>query len=116
MRSCQAPPFWKSWLKAQPPAERGGCPLWTSEAPDAYHQTVEKDNRKRPTNISKAGQNKRKKPTDKYEGIQWQKEPRTGEMQRRLFTGVAGIYATVATESPTDIFELMNWWTCRDYC
>ena len=34
----------------------------TSEAPDASHQTVEKDTRKRPANTSKAGQNKRKKP------------------------------------------------------
>ena len=29
----------------------------TSEAPDASHQTVEKDTRKRPANTSKAGQN-----------------------------------------------------------
>ena len=28
-------------------------------------------------------------------------------MKRRLFTGVPGISATVATESPIDIFELM---------
>ena len=41
----------------------------TSEAPDASHQTVKKDTRKRPANTSKAGQNKRKKPIDMYEGI-----------------------------------------------
>ena len=34
----------------------------TSKAPDASHQTVVKDTRKRPVNTSKAGQNKRKKP------------------------------------------------------
>ena len=79
----------------------------TSEAPDASHQTEEKDTRKRPANTSKAGQNKRKNPTEKYEGIKWQKEPPIGGMKRRLFTGVPGISATVATESPIDIFELM---------
>ena len=79
----------------------------TSEAPDASHQTVEKDTRKRPANTSKAGQNKRKRLTERYEGIKWQKEPPIGGMKRRLFTGVPGISATVATESPIDIFELM---------
>ena len=79
----------------------------TSEAPDASHQTAEKDTRKRAANTSKAGQNKRKKPTEKYEGIKWQKEPPIGGMKRRLFTGVPGISATVATEGPIDIFELM---------
>ena len=48
----------------------------TSEAPDASHQTVEKDTRKRPANTSKAGQNKRKNPTEKYDGIKWQEKPR----------------------------------------
>ena len=79
----------------------------TSEAPDASHQTVEKDTRKRPANTSKAGQNKGKQPIDKYGGIKWQKEPPIGGMKRRLFTGVPGISATVAIESPIDIFELM---------
>ena len=79
----------------------------TSEAPDASHQTVEKDTRKRPANTSKAGQNKRKKPTDKYDGIKWQKELPTSGMKRRLFTGVPGISATVVTERPINIFELM---------
>ena len=79
----------------------------TSEAPDTSHQTVEKDTRKRPANTSKARQNKRKRLTEKYEGIKWQKEPTIGGMKRRLFTGVPGISATVATESPIDIFELM---------
>ena len=79
----------------------------TSEAPDASHQTVEKDTRKRPANTSKAGQNKRKRLTEKYEGIKWQKEPPIGGMKRRLFTGVPGISATVAIDSPSDIFELM---------
>ena len=79
----------------------------TSEAPDLSYQTVEKDARKRPANIFKAGQNKRKNPTEKYEGIKWQKEPPIGRMKRRLFTGVPGISATVATKSAIQIFELM---------
>ena len=79
----------------------------TSEAPDASHQTAGKDTRKRPANTSKAGQNKRKKPTEKCEEIKCQKEPPIDWMKRRLFTGVPGISATVATESPIDIFELM---------
>ena len=79
----------------------------TSEAPDASHQIVEKDTRKRPANSSKAEQNKRKKPTDVYEGIKWQKEPAIGGMKKRLFTGAPGISATAATETPIDIFELM---------
>ena len=43
-----------------------------SEAPEASHHTIE-GSRKRATNTSRAGQKKRKKPTDKYEGIKWQK-------------------------------------------
>ena len=53
----------------------------TSEAPDASHQTEEKDTRKRPANTSKAGQNKRKNPTEKYEGIKWQEKPRWDEKE-----------------------------------
>ena len=79
----------------------------TSEVPDASHQNVEKDTRKRPANTFKAGQYKRKKPTEKYHGIKWQKEPPIGGMKRRLFTGVPGISTTVATESTIDIFEFM---------
>ena len=78
-----------------------------SEAPDASHQTVEKDTRKRPAKTSKPGQNKRKNTTDKYEGIEWQKEPPICGMKRKLFTGVPGISAAVVTESPIDIFELL---------
>ena len=53
----------------------------TSEAPDASHQTVEKYTRKRPANISQAGQNKRKNPTEKYEGVKWQEKPRWDEKE-----------------------------------
>ena len=77
----------------------------TSEVPDASHQTVEKDIRKRPANTSKVGQNKRKKPTDKYEGIKWQKEPPIGGI-KRLFIGVPGISATVATGNQLTFLNL----------
>ena len=77
----------------------------TGEAPDASHQTVEKDTRKRPANTSKVGQNKRKKPTDKYEGIKWQKEPPIGGI-KRLFIGVPGISTTVATGSQLTFLNL----------
>ena len=59
------------------------------------------------TNTSRTGQKKRKKPTDKYTGIKWQKEHPTGGMKRRLFTGVSGISAAVTAENLIDVFEFM---------
>ena len=75
-----------------------------SEAPETSHQTVE-NSRKRLANTSRAGLKKRKKPTGKYIRINWQKEPPTGRIKRRLFIGVSGISAT--TENRINIFEIM---------
>ena len=50
---------------------------------------------------------KRKKPTSKYAGIKWQKEPPIDGTKLRLFTGVSRTSAAVTTENPIDIFELM---------
>ena len=60
------------------------------------------DCRKRLAHTSRAGQNKRKKSTDKYEGIKLQKDPPIGGMKRRLFTRVPGISATVFVLMNTD--------------
>ena len=53
-----------------------------SEAPDASHQTVEKDTRKRPAKTFKPGQNKRKNTTDKYE---WQNQNQMAKRTTNLW-------------------------------
>ena len=73
----------------------------TSEAPEAFHQTVEKDTRKDMQIRPRQDKTKEKNPKDKYKGNKWQKEQPFGGMKRKLFAGVPRISTTVATGSPT---------------